>query len=509
MSKEILIVDDEAVQRRLLESSVRKFGFEPVLATGGEEALGILARPDDHKIAVVILDLVMPDLDGMGVLSRMRENGINIPVIVQTAQGGIDLVVSSMRAGAFDFAVKPVSPERLHVSIQNALKLGALEGAVKRVKRSASGRLSFDDMIAGSPAMARVIDLGKRAAASNIPILIEGESGVGKEIVARAIHGGSERSGRPLISMNCGAIPEHLVESLLFGHERGAFTGASEKHIGKFQEANGGTLFLDEVGELSLDIQVKLLRAIQEKEIDPIGANKTVKTDFRLISATNKDLIKEVEAGRFREDLYYRLNVLPVRVPPLCDRKEDLADLARYFLVKIGAEEGRSHITGISASAIELLLAYDWPGNIRQLENAVFRAVVMCDGKELTIDDFPQIVAQLPDFEPSLTEEVAPKEALPQSVSSASDERQLDTHSRAVEKLAGISTPFAMVPMMDTDGSVRDLVSVEEDLIRFAIDHHKGRMTKVASSLGIGRSTLYRRLKELGIDPDQERQAAE
>ena len=265
----------------------------------------------------------------------------DLPVIVQTAQGSIETVIKAMRAGADDFVVKPISPERLRVSIQNLLKVNALTEEVKRLNKKVGGALTFDDLIASSPAMANVIRLGRRGAQSNIPILIEGESGVGKEMIARAIQGESERRGRPFVAVNCGAIPENLVESILFGHEKGSFTGATGKHLGKFQEADGGTLFLDEVAELPLDMQVKLLRAIQEGEIDPVGSRKPVKVNIRLISATNRNMIEMVKAGQFREDLYYRLNVFPIMVPPLRERKDDIPALVNHFITRFAAEEGR------------------------------------------------------------------------------------------------------------------------------------------------------------------------
>ncbi len=239
--------------------------------------------------------------------------------------------------------------------------------------------------------MERVIALGKRAAASQIPILIEGESGVGKELIARAIQGSSDRKAKPFVTVNCGAVPATLVESILFGHEKGAFTGAADRHTGKFREADRGTLFLDEVGELPPDVQVKLLRALQDGEIDPVGARKPVRIDFRLISATNRSLIDLVKDGRFREDLYYRLNVFPIRVPPLRERREDIAELVRHFTARFAAEEGKAFIRGVPAETLDLLLRYDWPGNVRQLENAVFRAVVLADGAWLGPAEFPQI----------------------------------------------------------------------------------------------------------------------
>ncbi|MCB1475832.1 MAG: sigma-54-dependent Fis family transcriptional regulator, partial [Rhodobiaceae bacterium] len=314
MNDRILIVDDDPVQRRILSAAVTRLGYAPREAESGDAAMAELSGADAETICLVILDLVMPELDGMGVLSAMAKSGIRKPVIVQTAHGGIDTVVSAMRAGAADFIVKPVGAERLDVSIRNALKLNTLEEEIGRIKRHAATRLTFADIVTRSAAMKRVIALGDRAARSNIPIIIEGESGVGKELVARAIQGTSARAGKPFVPVNCGAIPENLVESTLFGHEKGAFTGATEKRTGKFSEAHGGTLFLDEVGELPPEAQVKLLRALQEGEIDPVGAKKPLKVDFRLISATNRSMIEMVTDGVFREDLYYRLNVFPIYV---------------------------------------------------------------------------------------------------------------------------------------------------------------------------------------------------
>ena len=298
MASTILIADDDPVQRRLLEAMIRRFGYETECVESGELALSRLTATDSPPIALLVLDLVMPDLDGMGVLARMRDEKLQTPVIVETAHGSIEAVISAMRAGASDFVVKPVGAERLQISIKNALAADALAGEVRRAARRAQGFLTFKDLVSRSAEMARVIRLGERAARSTIPVLIEGESGVGKEIVARAMQGASDRRGKPFVTVNCGALPTNLVESILFGHEKGAFTGATEKHAGKFVEANGGTLFLDEVGELPLELQVKLLRALQEGEIDPIGAKRPVRVDVRLISATNKNLIELVKRGQ-------------------------------------------------------------------------------------------------------------------------------------------------------------------------------------------------------------------
>jgi len=486
MSVSILVVDDDPVQRRLLTAAIERFGYRAVAVEGGEEALARISGQDGDRLALIVLDLMMPNVDGMAVLAKLREMDRPIPVIVQTAHGGIDTVVSAMRAGAVDFVVKPVSPERLQVSIDNALKLGALEGELARIKRSASGTLTFRDIVTKSPAMERVIRLGERAAASQIPILIEGESGVGKELVARAIQGSGDRRSKPFITVNCGAIPDNLVESILFGHEKGAFTGAAEKHVGKFREAHTGTLFLDEVGELPADVQVKLLRALQDGEIDPVGARRPLRVDFRLISATNRSLIDLVKAGAFREDLYYRLNVFPIRVPALRERPEDIPELVRHFTARFAAEEGKPFIRAVTAPALDLLLRFDWPGNVRQLENAVFRAVVLADSPVLTPEEFPQIAAYVEGGHESAE--------LPQHVSEPIPAREIDLKQGPLprDSAEGLE-PF------DPGGDVRPLAEIEAEMIRLALERYGGRMTVVARKLGIGRSTLYRKLKELGL----------
>ena len=498
MPKRVLIVDDEPAQRRILEETIKRLGFETKSAHSGEQALQILEQPDNGGISLVVLDLVMPGIDGMAVLDRLSSRPAAPPVIVQTANGSIENAISAMRAGAVDFVVKPASPERLEVSIKSAFKIEALQGELSRIRKKVEGTLTFSDMISRGSAMQRVVSLGRRSAASNIPVLIEGESGVGKELIARAIQGESERAGKPFVTVNCGAIPENLVESILFGHERGAFTGAVDKRIGKFQEADGGTLFLDEVGELPLDAQVKLLRALQEGEIDPIGAKKPVSVNFRLISATNRDMIQLVKDGKFREDLYYRLNVFPIWVPPLRQRLEDVPELANHFLARFAAEEGK-RINGFDADALRLLSTYTWPGNVRQLENAVFRAVVLADGPELTVAEFPQIAAHVEGFaavipaapasapkEPAFTGPavLGAESILPQTM----DVRSGDTKSLGI-------------PAVADNGEIRPLVAIEADMIRLALGRYRGHMTEVAKKLGIGRSTLYRKMQEYGLEP--------
>ncbi len=485
MADNILIVDDDPVQRRLLEAMLVKLGYNVELAEGGEQAISMLAKSRGRKINLVMLDLVMPDLDGFGVLEKLRKLKLAYPVIVQTARGGIETVVRAMRLGAHDFVVKPASPERIRVSVENALSLKAIKSEISRLQKTSNGELTFDDLIISSSSMRAVAKMGKKAARSNIPVLIEGPSGVGKEMVARAIQGSSDRAKKPFITVNCGALPENLIESVLFGHEKGSFTGAHERHIGKFQEANGGTLFLDEVGELPPHVQVKLLRALQEGEVDPIGAKKPVKSDFRLISATNKTLLEETRSGNFREDLYYRLSVFPILVPSLNERREEIPDLARHFLARFSMEEGRSHIKSIAADALKLLVSHDWPGNIRQLENTIFRAVILCEGNMLTLDDFPQIAIHHP------RENTSPVQPGTMTMTS-------DTDGKTHQSLAGMRS----TPLLSDNGEIKELEDIEGEVIRFAIELYNGKLSQVAKRLGIGRSTLYRRLKELGIDSE-------
>ncbi|CAN1535033.1 AtoC Response regulator containing CheY-like receiver, AAA-type ATPase, and DNA-binding domains [Rhabdaerophilaceae bacterium] len=487
MSAHLLIVDDDPIQRRLLTEMVRRFGYAPDVVEGGAQAIDRLNDRSLPKIDVMVLDLVMPDLDGMAVLNRLKSMEDHPAVIVQTAHGSIDAVISAMRAGATDFVVKPVGAERLQVSIKNALRFDALEGEVRRLGKRSSGALSFNDLSSSSSDMTRAIRLGERAAKSGIPVLLEGESGVGKEVFARALQGASDRRGKPFVTVNCGAIPANLVESILFGHEKGAFTGATEKHLGKFVEANGGTLFLDEVSELPLDAQVKLLRAIQEGEVDPVGGRKTMKVDIRLVSASNRDLLECVRLGKFREDLYYRLNVFPITIPALRNRREDIPGLVRRFVARIGAEEGRA-IRGISAEAMALLQSFHWPGNVRQLENAIFRAVILCDGDEISVEDLPQVAHAVSGFEVRIPALIVPPVAP-------------TTPERDIVRVE-IKDPSALT-LLDPMGDVRPLGDVESEAIRFALDHYRGQMSKVARKLGIGRSTLYRKLKELGIATDE------
>ncbi|WBQ12089.1 sigma-54 dependent transcriptional regulator [Hyphomonadaceae bacterium BL14] len=496
MAKTVLVVDDDPTQRRLMQAVLEKQGHSFQGAEDGDSGLAAVKR---GGIDVVMLDMIMPGMDGVETLEAIKAREPDLPVIMLTAHGGIETVVRAMRAGAVDFFVKPASPERIAVSLRNALKVKDLSSEVTRLKKTRSGQLGFGDMIAGAPAMRQVVRLGERAAKSNIPILITGESGVGKELVARSIAAASDRAGRPFVAVNCGAIPENLVESTLFGHEKGSFTGAVAKHLGKFQEADGGTLFLDEIGELPLDMQVKLLRALQEGEVDPVGSRRPVKVDVRIVSATNRDLTEQVKTGAFREDLFYRLNVFPIEVPSLAKRRDDIPALVRHFIARFNAQEGKA-VLDATGETMDLLARHEWKGNVRQLENAVFRAVVLSDSDYLTPEDFPQISGLTPtlrDAEPAPAPAPTPASA-PAVPSSADvfDAAALDDEDDALR-----------VDILDAGGHLRSLEAIERDLIAFAIETYSGRMAEVARRLGVGRSTLYRKVREYDLEVDNFREA--
>lgn len=484
----VLIVDDDPVQLRLTAEVARRAGFTPVTASGGDEALRLLRS--EPGFGAMVLDLVMPDRDGMAVMDALRRDGIAVPVIIQTAHSSLETVVSAMRNGAADFFVKPVAPERLIVSLRNVMKLGELETIVRTDRNRRTGTLGLGAIVTRSPAMHRVLTLAQKAAKSPIPVLVEGETGTGKELIARVIQGMGDRAGKPFITVNCAAIPANLVESTLFGHKKGAFTGAVADHAGKFAEANGGTLFLDEIGELPLEAQAKLLRVLQEGEIEPVGASRPERVNVRVVSATNRRMLGLAQSGEFREDLYYRLNVFPIYVPPLRERLDDIEMLAGHFITRFAAEAGK-RVAGLSTLAVDLLKAYDWPGNIRQLENVLYRAIVLSDGGYLEIADFPQIVAQTRGREESLR--LTGSLPLPSA----------PVHIDAVRPRLEVETREAIPDrFLDTDGDVRPLETLERELIEFALKRYGGRMSKVARALGIGRSTLYRKLRDYGLEGD-------
>ncbi|PZU09981.1 MAG: sigma-54-dependent Fis family transcriptional regulator, partial [Sphingobium sp.] len=381
----------------------------------------------------------------------------------------------AMRAGATDYLSKPIAPERLLAALNATLAESGGRGELRPLTEKITAPLSFEDVVGAAPQFRAALAIAAKAARARVPVLIEGESGVGKDVIARAIHAASPRHKQAMVTVNCGAIPANLVESELFGHERGAFTGAFDRHVGKFASADMGTIFLDEVSEMPLDAQVKLLRVLQDGEVQPIGARRPIHVDVRVIAATNRKLLDEIDAGRFREDLYYRLNVVQLTVPPLRERIGDVPALCRHLLARIATQPGMRSL-GLTDDALAMLMQHGWPGNVRQLQNALFRAAVLCDGDALTPQDFPQIAAHISARSGADIHLIHPRPAPP-------------THREG----AGIT-------LFEGDGHVRQLADIEADVIRLAIGHYRGRMTEVARRLGIGRSTLYRKLAELGID---------
>ncbi|MGK6354449.1 sigma-54-dependent transcriptional regulator [Sphingomonas sp. DT-207] len=463
----LMLIDDEPAQRRLVAAITARRGWRALFADAAEAAFDALDTPAGMALEAVILDHPSTDADATGLIAELRARRPQLPILVLTANGSVSAAVNAMRAGATDFLVKPVAAERLVAALEAAVG-GKSAGELRPLTEKLSAPLGFDEIVGSAPQFRAALAVAAKAARARVPVLIEGESGVGKEVIAEAIHAASPRARKPLISINCGAIPANLVESELFGHEKGAFTGAFDRKIGRFQEADTGTLFLDEVGEMPLDAQVKLLRVLQSGEIQPLGARHAREVDVRVIAATNKNLLAEVEAGRFREDLYYRLNVVQVSIPPLRDRAGDIPALARHLLGRIAQQPGLREL-GITDDALALLGGYDWPGNVRQLQNALFRAAVLCEGDGLTRADFPQIA-------------------------------QLAAGRSGGEGTAPQGFAHAGITLFRPDGHLRALDEIEADVIRLAIGHYRGRMTEVARRLGIGRSTLYRKLGELGID---------
>ncbi|VXC90966.1 Transcriptional regulatory protein ZraR [Sphingomonas sp. T1] len=460
----LLLIDNEPAQRRLVSALASRGGWRTVFASDGEMAIATLGTQDGMQLDAIILDHSAPHEDASAVIAELRNRRPALPILMLTANGSVEHAVNAMRAGATDFLVKPLAPDRLLASL-DAVVAGTTAGELRPLTEKIPALLAFDEIVGSSPDFRAALAIAAKAARGRVAILLEGESGVGKEVVAEAIHAASPRAKRPMISVNCGAIPANLVESELFGHEEGAFTGAFERKIGRFREADGGTLFLDEIGAMPIDAQIKLLHLLDTGDVHALGARHPQQVDVRVIAASNTTLIDEVEADRFREDLYYRLNAVQVTIPPLRERTGDIPALARHLLARIAQQPGLRPL-GITDDALALLVQYDWPGNVRQMQNALFRAAVLCESDALTRADFPQIAA-------------------------------LGSRRRP-EPATGAGA--GGVTLFSADGHLRTLEEIESDLIRLAIGHYRGRMTEVARRLGIGRSTLYRKLAELGID---------
>jgi len=440
----ILIVDDEAIVRESLRDWMSDVGHQVLTAENGHQALEIIEK---EKPGIAIVDLIMPGMDGIELLKRAKEIYPHIEVIIITAYGSIPTAINAMREGAYDYIEKPFCPERAELLVNKLVEHQRLVEENISLHQKLEERYRFENIIAKSPKMQQVIEVIRVVAKSNATVLIVGDSGTGKELVARALHSQSYRKDKPFVAVSCAALPESLLESELFGHEKGSFTGAHAQRKGKFEVANRGSLFLDEIGEMSANIQVHLLRVLEEREFTRVGGDELVKVDVRVISATNKDIKKAVADSQFREDLYYRLNVVSIELPPLRERKEDIPHLAQHFLNKF-AVENQKEIIDFSPEATDFLLKYEWPGNVRELENAVERAVILANNSYIEARDMPQTTIQM---NPSATVEKSLRES-------------------------------------------------EKRCILAILKESRGNFSEAARVLGISRATLYNKIKAYGLN---------
>jgi len=450
--KNILVVDDDIAHRTMLKANLQSNNFHVIEAADGDEVLPRLA---DHNIDVILLDLKMQRIDGLTTLTFLLRENITIPVIVITAFSSVASAVEAMKKGAFDYVTKPVDIEDLKLTISRALTFHLLSEENKTLKDRLDDQYSFANIIGGSPAMLKMFETLKMVAPTDATVLITGESGTGKELIANALHQNSQRASGPFIKLNCAALNENLLETELFGHEAGSFTGADSRRQGRFELAHTGTLFLDEIGDMSMATQAKILRVLQEGEFERVGGSKTIKVDVRLLAATHKDLEKMVEEGTFRQDLFYRLSVIPVQLPALRERSVDIPELATFFLGRY-AKKNKKEIRKIHPEALNLLVQYSWPGNIRELENTIERAVILCTGEQITPHELP------PQFFPA----------------------------------AG-NTETSPTSYADEAFTLRDM---EREFIKVALEKNDHNKSLTAKNLGIARQTLLNKIKEYNLE---------
>ena len=472
--KQILVVDDELNLRRVLSALLARDDYDVHTAEDGEEALHVL---DEHHIDMVVTDLRMPKIDGMELLRRVRAMDDELPVVIITAHGTVDNAVEALKTGAFDYITKPFDQAEVRTIVRKALRtrdLAATEATRQTESADASQEVRYG-IIGISTAIQDLYAVIGRVADTPTTVLVTGESGTGKELVARALHENSSRRDKPFIKVNCAAIPRDLMESELFGYERGAFTGAVGSKPGRFELAHGGTLFLDEIGTIPTEMQVKLLRALQESEFERVGGIKTIHVDVRLVTATNSDLRKEIELGAFRDDIYYRLNVVPIRLSPLRERSDDIPLLVQHFLAKFNHRLNKK-IAGISLEAEAALMEHDWPGNIRELENVIERAVLFADTQEIQVGDLPA---------------------------------ELRQGSITLRPRASVSPPSAEATPTSAEGLKEQVKAamnrLERELIQRALDQTAGNVTHAARLLKISRKGLQLKMKELGLREREER----
>jgi two-component system, NtrC family, response regulator AtoC len=450
--RRVLVVDDEENIRLVLKTLLRKHGYEVEVADSGESALALV---DGFGPDVILTDVRMPKMNGLDLLATLKAKQSPATVIVMSAYGSVDLALEAMKAGAYDYVGKPFKPDEIVLALRKAEERESLRRENRALKEQIQKESQFESILAKSPAMTEIFRTITKIAEFKTTVLIQGESGVGKELVARALHARSSRRSHAFVPINCGAIPENLLESELFGHKKGAFTDANADRRGLFEEADGGTLFLDEIGELPLNLQVKLLRALQEESIRRLGDSKDIKVDVRIITATHRDLATEAKAGRFREDLFYRINVLPIVIPPLRARREDIHLLIDHFVTRNNARLG-TQIRALTADARKLLLEYAWPGNVRELENTIERAMVLCDGDVIDAHDLPERLRDALD---------------PVQVQLASGELSVKKTTAAIEEI----------------------------LIRRALQKTRGNRTRAAELLEISHRALLYKIKDYKI----------
>jgi two-component system response regulator AtoC len=455
LNKLIFIVDDEPAISKLLSYWVKdKWKYQAQVFSNGEDVLRNLSqRPD-----LILLDIMLPGLDGLETLKRIKQFDENLPVIILSAQGSIEVAVESLRFGAFDYFPKPIDQQRLEPAIKNALRNYDLVRELDNLKENVKKEYSFDNIISADGKMQDVFKLVSKVLDNDITVLIHGESGTGKELVARAIHYNGKRKDKPFVVVNCASIPRELLESELFGHEKGSFTGAYQKKLGKFEVANEGTIFLDEVGELEMLLQAKLLRVIQQKEFERVGGTETIKTDVRIISATNRDLKKAVDNKEFREDLFYRLNSFPIYVPPLRQRKGDILVLAHHFLDLFNKKLSKN-VKGFSKKALKLIYEYSWQGNIREMENTIERCLIVAESDIIDVDDLPP-------------------------------------HIKAIQTGGTVDLSNGS---LFRDDSIVPFEKLKEESIRHALKVTNGNIVEAAKKLHLGRATIYRLMEKYNI----------
>jgi DNA-binding NtrC family response regulator len=455
LSKLVFIVDDEQSIAKLLSFWVKdKWGYEVEIFPNSESMLKkISSKPD-----IILLDIMLPGLDGIETLKRIRQIDEHLPVIMLSAQGRIDVAVDSIKFGAYDYFAKPIDQQKLELSLKNAIRNYDLVKEVQNLKENVKKEYSFDNIISADGKMQDVFKLVSKVLDNDITVLIYGESGTGKELIARAIHYNGRRKDKPFIVVNCASIPRELLESELFGHEKGSFTGAHQRKLGKFELAKDGTIFLDEVGELEMLLQAKLLRVIQQKEFERVGGNELIKTNVRIISATNRELKQAVEQKQFREDLFYRLNSFPISIPPIRQRRSDILVLTEYFLEEFN-KKLQKNVKGFSKKALKLIYEYDWPGNVREMENTIERCMIISEKDNLDIDDLPQ-------------------------------------HIRA----ADTSVSNDQQSVMFTDDNIIPFEKIKEKSIRHALKVTGGNIVEAARKLQLGRATIYRLMEKYGIE---------